>query len=206
MLAPWKESYDEPRLCIIKQRHHFTDTGSCSQNYGFSSGHIWMWELDHREDCVLKNWGFQIVALKKTFERPLDKKEIKPVNPKGNQPRIFTGRTHAEAEAPILWSANTKSWLIGKDSDAGNSIEGKMRRGWQRMRWLESIINSMDSNLRKAAVHEFVKSWTQLNDWKTTTNLYEKRILKRMIICICIIESFCCTAEITQHCKSTILQ
>ena len=78
-----------------------------------------MWELDHKEGWVLKNWGFQIVVIVKTLESPLDSKKMKPVNPKGSQPWIFIGRTNAEAEAPILWLPNAESQLIGKDPDAG---------------------------------------------------------------------------------------
>ena len=101
-LAPWKESYDKPRQCIKKQRHHFANKDLYSQGYGFSIGHVWMWELDHKESWAPKNWCFQIVVLEKTLESPLDCKEIKPVHPKGNQFWIFIGRTDAEAEAPIL--------------------------------------------------------------------------------------------------------
>ena len=85
----------------------------------FSSSHVWMWELDHKEAWVLKNWCFWTVELEKTLESPLDCKEIKPITPKGNQPWIFIGRTDAEAEAPILWPPDAKSWLVGKDPDAG---------------------------------------------------------------------------------------
>ena len=89
------------------------------QKYGFSSSHVWMWELDHKEDWETKNWCFRTVVLEKTLDSPLDSKEIKPVNPKGNQPWIFIERTDTEAEAPILWPPDTKSWLTGKDPDAG---------------------------------------------------------------------------------------
>ena len=92
---------------------------SHSQSYGVSSSHVWMWELDHKEGWALKNWCFWIVVLEKNFESPLHSKEIKPVCLKGNQHWIFTGRTDAEAEAPILWPAEVKSQLIGKDPDAG---------------------------------------------------------------------------------------
>ena len=102
-----------------KQRHYFANKVLSSQGYGFSSGHIWMWELNYKEGWALKNWCFWTVMLEKTFESPLDGKEIKSVNPKGNQPCIFIGRTDAEAEAPILWLPDSKSQLIGKDSDAG---------------------------------------------------------------------------------------
>ena len=86
---------------------------------GFSSGHMWMWEVDHKESWVLKNWCFWIVVLEKTLESPLDSKEIQPVHPKENQSWIIIGRTDVEAEAPILWPPDAKSWLIWKDPDAG---------------------------------------------------------------------------------------
>ena len=116
--CPWKESYDKPRQHIKKQRHHFADKGLYSQSSGFSSSHLWMWELHYKEGWVPKNWCFLSVVLKKTLESPLDCKEIKAVNPKGNQSWIFTGRTDAEAEAPILWPPDMKNSLIGKDPDA----------------------------------------------------------------------------------------
>ena len=119
MLASWKKSYDKPRQHIKKQRHHFANKGPYSQSYGFSSTHIQMWELDHKEGWAPKNWCFQIVVLEKILERPLDSKEIKPANRKGNQPRIITARINAEVEAPIPWSPDVKSRLIGKDPDAG---------------------------------------------------------------------------------------
>ena len=119
MLAPWKESYDQPRWHIKKQRHYFANKLPFSQSYGFSSGHVWMWELDYKESWVPKNLCFWIVVLEKTLESPLDFKEIKPVNPKGNQSWIFIGRTDAEAETLILWPPDVKSWLIWKDPDAG---------------------------------------------------------------------------------------
>ena len=88
------------------KRHHFANKGPYCQSYGFSSSHVWMWELDHKEDWVLKNWWFWIMVLEKTLESPLDSREIKPVNPKRNQPWIFIGRT--DAEAPILWASDAK--------------------------------------------------------------------------------------------------
>ena len=104
---------------IKKQRYHFADKGLSSQSYGFSSSHIWMGELDHKGDDGPKNWCFRTVVLEKTLENPLACKEIQPVHPKGNRPCILIGRTDAEAEAPILWPPDMKSWLIGKDPDAG---------------------------------------------------------------------------------------
>ena len=118
MLAPWKKSYDQPRHHIKKQRHYFANKGPSSQSYGFSSSHIWMWELEHKESWALKNWCFWTVVLEKTLESSLDCKEIKPVHPKGNQSWIFLGRTDAEPKPPILWPSNGKKWLIRKDLDA----------------------------------------------------------------------------------------
>ena len=146
MLAPWKESYDKPRQHIKKQRHHFADKGLTSQSYGFSSSHVPMWELDHKKGWVWKNWCFWTVVLEKTLESPLDSKEIKSVNPKGNKPWIFIGRT--DVEAPIFWPADGKSQLTGKDTDAGKDW-GQEEKGWQRVSWLDGITDSMDINLRK---------------------------------------------------------
>ena len=117
MLAPWKKSYDQSRKHIKKQRHYFTDKGPSSQNYGFSSSHVWMWELDYKECLVPENWCFWTVVLKKTLESPLDSKEIKLVNPKRNQLWIFIRKT--DAEVRILWPPDAKSLLIRKDTDAG---------------------------------------------------------------------------------------
>ena len=118
MLTPWKESYDQPRQHIKKQRHYFANTGLSSQGYGFSSSHVWMWELDYKESWVQKNWCFWTVVLEKTLESPLDCKEIQPVHPK-DQSWVFIGRTDVEAETPILWPPDVESWLIWKDPDAG---------------------------------------------------------------------------------------
>ena len=165
MLAPWEESYDQPRQHIKKQRHYFADKGLSSQSYGFSSSHVWMWELDYKEIWVPKNCCFWSVVLDKTLESLLDCKEIPPVHPKGNQSWMFIGRTGAEAEAPILWPPDVKNWLTGKGLDAG-----KDRR-------LDGITDSMDMSLRKlqelvidrdvwyAAVHWVAKTQTWLSDW-----------------------------------------
>ena len=101
------------------QRHYFANKGPSSQSYGFSSSHVWMWELDYKKSWVLKNWCFWTVVLEKTLESPLDCKEIQPVHPKGDQSWIFIGRTDAEAETPILWPPDEKNWLIWRDPDAG---------------------------------------------------------------------------------------
>ena len=109
---------------IKKQRHYITNKGPYSQNYGFSSSHVWMWELDHKEGWAPKNWCFQTVVLEKTLESSLDWKKIKAVNHKGNQSWIYIERADVEAEAPILWPPDAKSWLIGKDPDSGRLKAG----------------------------------------------------------------------------------
>ena len=135
-----QEKFWWPRQHIKKQRHYFADEGPSSQSYGFSRSHVWMWELDHKESWAPKNWCFWTVVLEKTLESPLDCKEIKPINPKGNQSWIFIGRTDAEAEVPILWPlmwrANSmeKTLMLGK-------IERRRRRrgnrGWDG--WMASL-------------------------------------------------------------------
>ena len=113
----WKQK--ERKRKKEKQRHYFVNKDPSSQGYGFSSGHVWMWELDHKESWMLKNWWFWTVVLEKTLESPLDCKEIQPVHRKGDQFWVFFGRINVEAETPILWPPVVKSWLIGKDPDAG---------------------------------------------------------------------------------------
>ena len=120
---------DQPRQHTKKQRHYFANKGLYHQNYGFSSSHVWMWELDHKESWALKNWCFWTVVLKKNLESPLDCKEIKPANPKGYQSWILIGRTDAKAEAPILWPPDVKNWLIGCWERLKAGGEGD-DRGW----------------------------------------------------------------------------
>ena len=115
-----------PRQHIKKQRHYFANRGPFSQGYGFSSSHVWMWELDCKESWALKNWCFWIVVLEKTLENPLGSKEIQPVHPTGNHSWISIWRTDAEAETPILWPPDAKNQLISKDPDA-----------WKDWRWAE---------------------------------------------------------------------
>ena len=141
-LDSWKKSYDQPRQHIKKQRCYFADKGPSSQSYGFSSSHVWMWELDYKESGAWKNWCFWTVVLEKTLETPLGCKEIKLVHPKGNQSWIFIGRTDVEAEAPIVWPPDGKNWLIWKDPDAGNGWRQEEKRmtedemvGWHH--WLD---------------------------------------------------------------------
>ena len=141
-------SFDYTDLCttnldtIWKQRHHFADKDPSSQSYGFSSSHVWMWELYHKEGWVLKTWCFWSVVLENTHESPLGSIEIKPDSPKGNQCWISFGRTDAEAEAPILWPPDVKCVLIGKDPDAWKDWRQE-EKGAQTMKYLDSTF--MDS-------------------------------------------------------------
>ena len=165
-----------PRQHIKKQRHYFANKGPSSQNYGFSSSHVWMWELDYKENWAPKNWCFSTVVMEKTLGSSLDCKEIQPVHLKGNQSCIFIGRTYAEAESLILWPPDAKNWLIGKDPDAGKdwreeekgATEDKMV-GWHHQ--LDGHESEqaprvlMDREAWCAAVHGAAKSRTQLSNW-----------------------------------------
>ena len=156
-----------------KQRHYLANKSPFSESYGFSSSHVWMWELDYKEHWALKNWYYRAVMLEKTLESPLDYKEIKPVNPKGNQPWILEElmlKLKLQYFGQLMWRTDSleKTLMLGK-------IESR-RKGWQRMRWLHSITDSMDMNLSKlqeivkhreawhAAVHEVPKSQTWLSN------------------------------------------
>ena len=137
MLASWKKSYDQPRQHIKKQTLYFANKDPSSQSYGFSSSHVWMWELNYKESWELKNWWFWAIVLEKTLEGPLDSKEIQPVHPKENQSWISIGRTDVEAETPILWPPDAKNWLVWKDPDAGKVGREGDNRGWDG--WMASL-------------------------------------------------------------------
>ena len=170
--------YDQPRQHIKKQRHYFANKGLSSQSYGFSSSHVWMWELDYKESWAPKNWCFWTVVLEKTLESPLDCKVIQPVHPKGYQSWVFFGRTDAEAETPILCPPHAKSWLIEQAPDSRRDWgqEEKGTREWDGWmvsptRWTRVWVNPGSWWwIGRPGMLWFM--WSQIvgNDWKTELN------------------------------------
>ena len=178
LLAPRKKRYDQPRQHMKTQRYYFANKDPFSKSYGFSSSHVWTWELDHKEGWAPKNWCFWTVVLEKTLESSLDCKEIKPVNTKGNQPWMLIGRTNAAAETPILWPPNVKSqcWERLKAGREGDD------RGWDV--WMASLTQwtglsklwemVKDREPWHAAVRGVAKNRTQLSNWTITTAAIER--------------------------------
>ena len=178
MLTPWKESYDQPRQHIKKQRHYFINKGPSSQGYGFSSGQVWIWEMDYKESWTLKNWCFWTVVLEKTLESPLDCKEIQPVHPKGDQSSVFIGRTD-EAKTPILWPPDVKSWFIWKDPDAGGEGDDRGWDGWIALLtqwtwvWASFWELVLDREAWCTVVHRVAKSQTDVTGWVNWINVWK---------------------------------
>ena len=167
------ESYDQPRQHIEEQRHYFVNKGPSSQGYCFSSGHVWMWDLDYKENWAPKNWWLWTVVLEKTLESPLDCKDIQPVHHKGDQSWVFIGRTDVEAETPILRPLDVKGWLIWKNPGEGDD------RGWNG--WMASLTQRtwvwVDSRswwwTGRPGMLRFMGSQRVRHDWATELNWTE---------------------------------
>ena len=186
MLHPWKKSYDQPRQHIKKQRHYFTNKGLSSQSYGFSSSHVWMWELEHKESWAPKNWCFWTVVLDKTLESPLDCKEIQPVHPKEISPEysleglVLKLKLQYFGHLMGLTDSFEKTLMLGK-------IESDRIRGQQRVRWLDGITDSMDMSLSSS------RSWWWTGKPGVLQSMVYHRVghyllteQQQMCVCVCV--------------------
>ena len=166
MLTPWKESYDQPRQHIKKQRHYFANKGPSSQVYGFSSNHVWMWELDCEESWAPKNWCFWTVVLEKTLESPLDFKEIQLVHPKGNQSWVFIGRTMLKLKLQYFghlirrFDSLEKALMLEGIGGRRRGITNSMHMSLGELRELV-----VDREAWRPAIHGVAKCRTRLSDW-----------------------------------------
>ena len=174
-MVAWKKCFDQPRQNIKKQRHCFANKGPSSQSYGFSSSHVWMWDLDCEESWAPKNWCFWTVVLEKTLESPLYSKEIQLVHPKGNQSWILIGRAAAEAEAPVIWPPDWMNWLIGKDPVAGQDWSQEEKGMTEdEMVWCPVRLHRQARSswwvTRKLAVLQSMESQRVRHNWATELN------------------------------------